>query len=269
VSAVSDARADLEALATRTPRGAGTVTLDFDGDLAWVRIDNPAARNAMTVARMVDLARAVERLQTWDGRAVVVASAVPGAFCSGGHLDEVQRALLDPESGRRMALAMGAVLDALVDGPAIVVAAIEGAAVGGGAEIATAADFRVARAEARVHFVQARLGVAPGWGGAARLTRLLGRSRALRVLAEARSLSAAEAHALGLVDAVCEGSAADGAVAFLTGLRAIPAAALRAVKAQVVASDDPVAQADRFAEVWGGADHRAALAGLLAGSKSR
>jgi len=83
------ARADLEALAERTPRSYGRVTLDVDGDLAWVRLDHPSARNAMTVAMMVDLAMAVERLASFDGRAVIVASAEPGAFCSGGHLDEV------------------------------------------------------------------------------------------------------------------------------------------------------------------------------------
>jgi len=126
----------------------------------------------------------------------------------------------------------------------------------------------VARSDARIHFVQARLGVAPGWGGASRLVRILGRSRALRVLAEARSLSAGEAQALGLVDLVCDGSASDGAVQFLSAIRSIPAAAIRAVKGQVV-SDDPTVQAERFAEVWGGPDHRVALAGLLAGSKQR
>jgi enoyl-CoA hydratase/carnithine racemase len=268
-NALGAALADLQALAVMAPPSSGRITLDFDKDLAWVRIDNARARNAMTVSMMVDLARVVLALREWEGRAVIVGSAVPGVFCSGGHLDEVQKFLLDPENGRRMSRAMATVLDGLLDTPALVVAAIEGAAVGGGAEVATAADFRVVRAEARINFVHTRLGVIPGWGGTARLVRLLGRSRALRVLAEARALAPDEAQALGLVDLVADTTAADGALSLLAPLRTVPIAALRAVKGQVVAAHDAEAQADRFAEVWGGIDHRTALAGLLGGSRTR
>ena len=78
-----------------------------------------------------------------------------------------------------------------------------------------------------------------------------------------------EAHAKGVVDAVVEGPASEGAVAMLKPLRTLPIAALRAVKAQVVGADDPKVQADRFAEVWGGLEHRAALAGLLGGFRPK
>jgi len=189
-------------------------------------------------------------------------------FCAGGHLGEVRSTLSSREAGRDMALAMGAVLDGLLAQPALVVAAVEGTAVGGGAEILTAADFRVLHRDARIHFVHVRLGVAPGWGGAGRLVAHLGRARALRTLAAAAPLTAEGALGLGLADAVVDGSAIDGALAFLEPFRALPAAAIRAVKAQVVGAGDPAVQADRFCEVWGGPDHRAALEALWAKRRS-
>jgi ethylmalonyl-CoA/methylmalonyl-CoA decarboxylase len=265
---LKNARKVLQALAKRAPDSAGRVKLSLEGDLAWLRLDNPIARNAITVRMMCDLAKAVERLSAWEGRAVLLCSTTAGMFCAGGHLTQVRSALSTPEAGRDMALAMGAVLDGLLAQPALVVAAVEGTAVGGGAEILTACDFRVLHRDARVHFIHARLGVAPGWGGAGRLVTHLGRSGALRTLTRAAAMTAEETLEVGFADAVVDGPAIDGALAFLEPLRALPAAAIRAVKAQVVAAGDPEAQAEHFCEVWGGPDHRAALEALWAKRRS-
>jgi len=256
------ARTELEALATRVAPGEGRIALELDGDVAWLRLDNPKAHNALTIRMMAELGAAVARLAEWTGACLVLAPSTEGTFCSGGHLDQVQQALIAPDQGHRMARAMGVVLDALLDLPVVSVAAVDGPAIGGGAELTTACDLRVIRWGARVHFVHARLGVAPGWGGTGRLVRLLGRRTALRLLAEARPVQAEEAVALGLADAACEGPAAEGALELLAPIRALPVAAVRAVKGQVSASDDREAQAARFAEVWGGPDHRAALRAL-------
>jgi enoyl-CoA hydratase/carnithine racemase len=165
-----------------------------------------------------------------------------------------------------MAGAMSAVLDGLLDLPAISVAAIGGLAVGGGAELAVSTDFRVASDAARIHFVHARLGIAPGWGGAGRLVRLVGRRVALRLLSSASPLAPGEAAEIGLVDHRCTGNAVDGALAWLDDLRTLAPEAIRAVKRQVVAASPrgevSAAEIEAFASVWGGPAHRRALDAL-------
>jgi ethylmalonyl-CoA/methylmalonyl-CoA decarboxylase len=263
---VAEARSALEGLAAGAATREGTVRLDLGGPVARLVIDNPSARNAMTVRMMVELADAVLRLQEWQGAALVFSAEAGGtpapraAFCSGGHLGDVRTALGSPEAGRVMSVAMTAVLDALLALPIVSVAAADGVAMGGGAELLTACDHRVLAAGARVHFVQARLGVAPGWGGARRLIAHVGRPRALRLLTAAEPVSAADALTIGLADAVVPEDAVAGALQWLDPLLGSPAASLRAVKAQVaVAPRTDTAEADAFATVWAGPAHRAAL----------
>ncbi|ETV82952.1 hypothetical protein, variant 2 [Aphanomyces astaci] len=101
------------------------------------------------------------------------------------------------------------------------VAVVEGAAIGGGAEITTACDFRVLARSASIQFVHGRMGVSPGWGGGARLVQLVGRQRALRLLGRTEKVAAADAEVLGLADAVVEDNAVDaGAVSFVRPLNA-------------------------------------------------
>lgn len=257
---VAEARSALEGLAAGAAPREGTVRLELSGPVARLVIDNPSARNAMSVRMMVELADAVLRLQAWEGAALVFSSEGGPAFCSGGHLGDVRTALGSPEAGRVMSVAMTAVLDALLALPIVSVAAVEGVAMGGGAELLTACDHRVLAAGARVHFVQARLGVAPGWGGARRLIAHVGRPRALRLLTAAVPVSAADALSIGLADAVVPEDAVAGALQWLEPLLGSPAASLRAVKAQVaVAPRTDTAEADAFATVWAGPAHRAAL----------
>ena len=91
----------------------------------------------------------------------------------------------------------------------ITVALVRGHAIGGGAELATACDFRLMEADARIGFVQSTMGVAPGWGGGTRLVRLLGRKKALELMISARVLPAVEAVAEGLADAFAGEDAED------------------------------------------------------------
>jgi len=257
---LQDARALLAAL--RPPESRpGRVELQMDGPVAHLRLDNPGSRSAMTLAMMVQLADAVEALGAFSGGVVVVSSTDPRAFCSGGHLADVTRAIDSPARAEQMFESMSCVLGTLSALPVISVAALDGLALGGGAELAAACDWRVVGPSGSMHFVHARLGIAPGWGGTERLTALLGRRSALEVLARAASIGPQEGVALGLFDAVCTGEAVAGALAWLAPILAHPPAALRAVKAQIVAATagDRAAAAAAFAGVWGAADHQAAL----------
>ena len=83
-------------------------------------------------------------------------------------------------------------------------AVVEGGAVGGGAELATACDFRIMHKAAKIRFKHILLGLTPGWGGGSRLTSIVGRRHALRMMAGAVAVDATEALRTGLVDEVVE-----------------------------------------------------------------
>jgi ethylmalonyl-CoA/methylmalonyl-CoA decarboxylase len=147
------------------------------------------------------------------------------------------------------------------------VAAIEGGALGGGAELATACDHLVMASDAAVRFVQVSLGVCTGWGGGPRLVRLLGRRDALRLLGTACRVSAQQALQLGLADRLAPpGAAAQVAGELLEPYLAHPTPAVRAMKAVVAAADDVpldaalAVEAKLFGGLWGGEANQAALA---------
>lgn len=257
-----DLSAALHALEGLAAEGApnGSIALELEGAMAVLTLDNPAAHNALSARMMVQLARAVQALAAREDLSMLLVRAAgsPGrAFCAGGDLRDVRASLTLPGRGETMALAMGTVLDALAALPLVSVAAVDGAALGGGAELLTAVDVRFAGPRARVGFVQASLGVSCGWGGTPRLCRIVGRPDAVRWLCRADSRAGDELQ--GFAERAPEG-AERAARQFLEGVAANPVAAVRASKAQVVAeADGQEAQAALFARVWGGAAHRAAL----------
>lgn len=254
---LEEARETLLALGRGLPDRGGRIVLHTDGPVARLVIANPSARNAMTVPMMAALADAVSTLSRWDG-AVVHVVGEGGVFCAGGHLDDVRDALIDGESGRAMADAMTAVLDEFLALPFVSVAVVNGPALGGGAELATACDLRVCGLRGYLHFVHGALGVAPGWGGAHRLRAIVGRTAAVRLLTSAAKVGPEEGRAIGLFDAVAEEASA-AALALSAPILALPTAAVRAMKQQVAATGRGE-EAAVFASVWGGPDHRAALA---------
>lgn len=248
----------LRSLEERAPGRAGEVRLVADREGARIELCNPGAHNAMTARMMRQLGEAVVRIRDAELGIVTVASGHGGTFCAGGHLVQVRQSLLEPEAARLMTLGMAAVLDALWTCPAVVIALVEGAAIGGGLEIVSACDLVFAVPAARLDPAQVRLGVAAGWGGARRIATRVGRARALRLLATGQALTAGQALALGLIDHVGPGPAdrllQEGAGVLLER----PIAAVRAIKTQILSSELH-RQAAAFLEVWGGPDHRVAL----------
>lgn len=239
-----------------------------DGATAVLRFDHPAARNALSPVMMVALADHVDALERADGvRAVVLGGATPH-FCAGGDLAAVQEHLLAPGAAADLQAFMADTCARLARLPARVIAAVEGAALGGGAELLTACDRVYAAPEARVGFVQAAMGVSPGFGGGVRLVQRVGARTALDVLTRARPLDAEAARAAGLVDVVVADPWAE-ALAHAASLAALPDAAFRAVKPMVAAIDAALARGDRagaeaveagvFERLWGGPEHVAAI----------
>ena len=184
-------------------RSDSAVNVEFDGGLAVLTIDRPHARNAISLDTMDQLNAALDTVA--DARVLVVKGAGERAFVSGGDLKELA-AITTHDGAADMAWRMRAICDRLVNFPGPVIAALNGHALGGGAEFATAADIRLAADDIKIGFNQVRLQIMPAWGGAERLAALVGTGRALLLAGTGEILTAADAERIGLVDKVFERS---------------------------------------------------------------
>ncbi len=150
------------------------VDLEVDDGLAIITIDRPHARNAISLETMDQLEQALEGA---DGAAaLVLTGGGDRAFVSGGDLKELS-ALRTEEQAAAMAFRMRSICDRIAGFPAPVVAALNGHALGGGAEFAVAADIRIAADDIKIGFNQVALKIMPAWGGAERLVELVGYGR--------------------------------------------------------------------------------------------
>ena len=227
---------------------------------ATLRIVRPEVGNALSRVGADQLADAVDLLAADPPAGVIVAAEGERFFCAGGDLKDY-RELTDRESAFTVSMRMHDLLGRLRALPALVVCAIEGAAIGGGTELALACDLRIAGANATVAMPQSRLGVTLGWGTAPWLLEAVGRGRAVELLMTGRTVDAKEAAALGLVNAVVPAGQAEAAARELIGqVAAASPSAVGAVK-EVLAPNASTADVARiFAELWVGDDHRAAEA---------
>ena len=146
-------------------------------------------------------------------------------------------------------------------------ALIRGVALGGGAEIATACDFRVMTDKARIGLVQTRMGVLTGWGGGTRLVRIVGKRNALKILSGAKVMDAQECIRTGLVDDIIPESEGtlDLTKAWLQQYCSIDASLVHKVKRLVTYADEMdlenslEKERDLFSKTWSGDLHRAAM----------
>jgi enoyl-CoA hydratase/carnithine racemase len=162
-------------------------------------------------------------------RALIV-SGTGDSFCSGGDLYELDQfpTRLD---GARLASVMGDALIELESLPFPTIAAIDGPALGGGAEIALACDLRIIGEGASLGCMHIRLGIIPAWGGGQRLLRIVGYSQAMEWLAVGKVLTATEAQKHGLVNRiVTEGQALDVASQIAEDIARRDPDAVRSVK---------------------------------------
>ncbi len=140
---------------------------------------------------------------------IVLRGAGEKFFCAGANIGMLRDA--DPDFKYYFCLHANETLLRLEQTPKLVIAALNGHAVGGGLEVALAADIRIARKDAgRIGFPEVALGVLPGTGGTQRLARLLGKARAIELMATGRLMSFDEAGALGLVTHVWGDEALEG-----------------------------------------------------------
>lgn len=218
--------------------------LELDNGLAVLTIDRPHARNAIALDTMDQLEKALDAAS--GARALVIRGAGDKAFVSGGDLKELS-ALRTEEEATAMAKRMRSICDQLADFPAPVIAALNGHAFGGGAEVAAAADIRVAASDVNIAFNQVTLEIMPAWGGAERLAALVGKSRALLLAGSGKTIDATEAERIGLFDVVLpRASFEEGWRALATSLARQPAAEIKRV-IKGVSPDEAIAS---FARLW-------------------
>jgi len=206
-------------------------------DVLWVRINRPKRRNALSRATLLELGRVCAEQATRQSlKAAVLTGAGAEAFAAGGDLKELGTIRGAEEIGAFFDMASDA-LDQVRRFPVPVVAALNGWALGGGAELALACDYRVAVPAASIGYVQAKLNICCGFGGGADFMRVMGSSAGMMLALTGQTLDARGALSVGLIDAVAgDGESMESAVArFLQPITQRPPQVLRAYKAMAIA----------------------------------
>ena len=212
--------------------GYDCVLVEISGGIGTVTLNRPEKLNAFDGAQCRDLHEALRMLAGSEAVRVIVITGAGRAFCAGADLSVLgaDGASL-VAAGKEVALTIRAA-------PQPVLAVVNGPAVGGGANLALACDYRIASDQASIGQVFHKLGLVPDWGGSFFLPRLVGTSRALELVWSARMVPAGEALALGLFDRVVPHAELGTEARRLAELWAAqPVAAVRRAKEALYASE--------------------------------
>jgi enoyl-CoA hydratase/carnithine racemase len=175
------------------------VRLEVEEGVATIRLDRPPM-NAINEDLTADLARVAAEVSVRDDVGAVVLWGGQKVFAAGA--DVKMMLPMSPRDVKPMITNLQEVYNQVEEIPKVVIAAINGYALGGGCELAMCADLRFAAEDARLGQPEILLGIVPGAGGTQRLPRLVGVGRAKSMIYSGRQISAAEAMAIGLVDEV-------------------------------------------------------------------
>jgi enoyl-CoA hydratase len=207
------------------------VRLEVADGIGTIRLDRPPV-NALNDRVTAEIAAAAAAADDADEVRAVIVYGGERVFAAGADIKEMAEADYAAMTERSGRLQAALSLVAAIGKP--VVAAVTGYALGGGLELALAADFRVAGSKARLGQPEIQLGIIPGAGGTQRLSRLIGPAKAKDLVFTGRMVTADEAHAIGLVDRVApDESVYAAALDLVRQYAAGPALALRAAKRAV------------------------------------
>lgn len=208
-----------------------TLRVSGVGAVRAITLNRPECRNAMNPAMQEELITAFEEVAADSSVRVLVLTGAGGAFCSGLDLEVLRGMQKQAESERRAdAERIAKLFRTLYEMPIPTIAAVWGAAIAGGAGLATICDFTLATPDARFGFTEARIGFVPALVSAY-LTPQIGEKRSRDLLLTARIVDAAEAHAMGLVNEVVSAEELDARVnALAEKLAANSPQSLRATK---------------------------------------
>jgi enoyl-CoA hydratase/carnithine racemase len=250
-----------------------TIVFDIRGDAAVVTINRPAVLNALNRQTLVELSQAVREIGL-DGkiRGAIITGAGPKAFAAGADIKEL--AVMIPIEAQTLSAQGHALMDEIENLGKPVIAAVNGYALGGGCELAMACTLRIASDTAKFGQPEVGLGLIPGYGGSQRLPRLVGKGRAMQIILSGKSIDAAEAWRIGLVnEVVAAPQLVDRALEVLKSITANAPIALRQAIAAInrglesVLAEGCALEADLFALCAATADRTEGTTAFLAKRK--
>jgi enoyl-CoA hydratase len=201
-----------------------------ENQIGWVTLNRPSVRNAINFEVMEKLSSLLDTAKKDDDvKVLIITGAGTKAFCSGGDLSAFH-SLKTEDEAFGMLSKMGNVLDKLFFFPKPTAALINGSAVGGGCEIAAACDIRLARAEAKVGFIQGKLGITTGWGGGSYLLERIGQTEAMDLLYSSSPVTAKQGMDLGFIQYVIKGTSKKEAERYLQRYTAQPLGVITSYK---------------------------------------
>jgi enoyl-CoA hydratase len=244
--------------------------LAVDGPVARLTLERPHVLNALDRSVAAALEAAQRELARADGVTAVIVSGQGRAFCAGNDIAEMPA--LTAADARELSARWQAIVDGFAALPQVTIAAVRGVALGGGLMLAVAQDLRVAETSARLGLPEVSLGFNPSYG-IARLLDVAGGAHGRDLLFTARTVDAAEALGMGLVNRVVVDGALESAVAELAhSVARHPRGGLAASKAAVAAirAGRPGGEAEAYAALLhGDPAARARIAAFVAGERRR
>jgi 2-(1,2-epoxy-1,2-dihydrophenyl)acetyl-CoA isomerase len=216
------------------------IAVSIEGPVGTITLNRPDKLNALTVEMVEDMASAVRLLSAAEAVRVIVITGAGKAFCSGADVGLLRDLITrgDEATGRRLVDSLRAVAHGIREAPQPVVAAVNGVAAGGGANLALACDMRIAADSAQIGQVFMKIGLHPDFGGTYYLPRLVGASKALELILGAELVGAPELLRLGIVNRVVPAAElADATHAWARQIAAAPPLAVRRAKRAVYQSE--------------------------------
>jgi len=216
------------------------IAVSIAGPVGTITLNRPDKLNALTVEMVEDMASAVRMLGAAEAVRVIVITGAGKAFCSGADVGLLRDLMTrgDEATGRRLVDSLRAVAHGIREAPQPVVAAVNGVAAGGGANLALACDMRIAADSAQIGQVFMKIGLHPDFGGTYYLPRLVGASKALELILGAELVGAPELLRLGIVNRVVPAAElADATQAWARQIAAAPPLAVRRAKRAVYLSE--------------------------------
>lgn len=182
------------------------ILVTVDGAVATITVARPEKLNAFDIGMLKELALACDTVEENAAVRVAIITGAGKAFSAGG---DIKAGGMRPEEFGHQWVRLGhRVFERLATLRMPLIAALNGHALGGGLELAAAADIRIAESQIRIGLPETGLGMVPGWSGTQRLVRRFGAQIVRRMVLGGETFSAAEAQDLGLVDAVVDTGAA-------------------------------------------------------------
>ncbi|MEA2031599.1 MAG: enoyl-CoA hydratase-related protein [candidate division Zixibacteria bacterium] len=176
------------------------LTVDQKGKVLIITISREKAMNALNSETVTELMNLLREHWSDDNIGCVIVTGAGKAFVAGADITEIAK--LDARGGAIYSADGLKMMRTISNFPKPVIAAINGFALGGGSELALACDIRLASEKAKLGQPEVNLGIIPGYGGTQRLTRLVGRGKAMQLILTGEMIDATEAHRIGYVDEV-------------------------------------------------------------------